>query len=357
MPAKVGSNIYKPSHFIHLSPCGIAYMHDVEVEDSWYAWHGGRQGAGGAARRGRGRGWGKCVTGSGALAQLSAAVGASVKIRCVLPPPFPRRECCRPAGAGVRRGAAECGVVRRGLRQGASGAWGAFGVRRGGGGEDGVRRVRCRPMVKVHEDDDEEEAAGAYSSAYSGGASGAGASGASGASGGDSSEDEGDDAPGASGGGGRAGDSAASSASASASSSSTSSSASGGAIALKFRAAAGRCAGRRFSPPPLPPPLPAPLLHHHHHHHHHWAFHAGVPATFHIGPGFEPQQRHGRPASPPPQPPQPPAQHVVHFHVNPGVTVSFQMGEHVQVIKGDATADRLVEETQRGGNANDTWRQ
>lgn len=60
------------------------------------------------------------------------------------------------------------------------------------------------------------------------------------------------------------------------------------------------------------------------HFHYHWSYPSGAPtaspATFHFGPGFEPQTS--------------PQQHVVYFHVNPGVTVSFQTGDNVQVIKG-----------------------
>ena len=100
-----------------------------------------------------------------------------------------------------------------------------------------------------------------------------------------------------------------------------------------------------------------------HHYHHHWSYPAsnlasssvvgGTPspagssvtaATFHFGPGFEPQQQISRypsgsnagsaAASSGSNPGCPSQQHVVHFHVNPGVTVSFQMGDNVQVIKG-----------------------
>ncbi|XP_075212988.1 miles to go isoform X2 [Lycorma delicatula] len=64
------------------------------------------------------------------------------------------------------------------------------------------------------------------------------------------------------------------------------------------------------------------------HFHYHWSYPTAAaaspsPATFHFGPGFEPQTS--------------PQQHVVYFHVNPGVTVSFQMGDNVQVIKGPVT--------------------
>ncbi|KAG8271060.1 hypothetical protein J6590_070387 [Homalodisca vitripennis] len=63
------------------------------------------------------------------------------------------------------------------------------------------------------------------------------------------------------------------------------------------------------------------------HFHYHWSYPSTgstpTPATFHFGPGFEPQTS--------------PQQHVVYFHVNPGVTVSFQTGDNVQVIKESAT--------------------
>ncbi|CAH1396431.1 unnamed protein product [Nezara viridula] len=61
------------------------------------------------------------------------------------------------------------------------------------------------------------------------------------------------------------------------------------------------------------------------HFHYHWSYPSGGPAaqaTFHFGPGFEPQTS--------------PHQHVVYFHVNPGVTVSFQMGDNIQTIKGES---------------------
>lgn len=63
------------------------------------------------------------------------------------------------------------------------------------------------------------------------------------------------------------------------------------------------------------------------HFHYHWSYPSNgaaatpTPATFHFGPGFEPQTSS--------------QQHVVYFHVNPGVTVSFQTGDNVQVIKGE----------------------
>jgi hypothetical protein len=100
-----------------------------------------------------------------------------------------------------------------------------------------------------------------------------------------------------------------------------------------------------------------------HHYHHHWSYPASnlasssvvggsaasagtsvAAATFHFGPGFEPQQQISRytsgsnvgtaAGSSGSSPGCASQQHVVHFHVNPGVTVSFQMGDNVQVIKG-----------------------
>ncbi|XP_022188761.2 fibronectin type-III domain-containing protein 3A isoform X2 [Nilaparvata lugens] len=71
------------------------------------------------------------------------------------------------------------------------------------------------------------------------------------------------------------------------------------------------------------------------HFHYHWSYPSAPPvpapppasppspATIHFGPGFEPQTS--------------PQQHVVYFHVNPGVTVSFQTGDNVQNIKGPVT--------------------
>ncbi|KAI5736167.1 hypothetical protein M8J76_000614 [Diaphorina citri] len=75
------------------------------------------------------------------------------------------------------------------------------------------------------------------------------------------------------------------------------------------------------------------------HFHYHWSYPSqgaplppnSSPATFHFGQGFEPQTS--------------PQQHVVHFHVNPGVTVSFQMGDNVQVIKDGHKCGNEIEET------------
>lgn len=55
------------------------------------------------------------------------------------------------------------------------------------------------------------------------------------------------------------------------------------------------------------------------------------PAKFYFGPGFEPQQPGGgirRPGQ------SQGSQYVVFFHVNPGVTISFQMGDNVEILRG-----------------------
>ncbi|KAL9708526.1 hypothetical protein quinque_012044 [Culex quinquefasciatus] len=108
-------------------------------------------------------------------------------------------------------------------------------------------------------------------------------------------------------------------------------------------------------------------LHHVHHHHHHQLIngiatvataaapptaaalpanaaagvgHPAAPATatwpivepvFHFGPGFEPQTRPYCPAH------SQPSEHVVLFHVNPGVSVTFQIGNSREIIRGPVT--------------------
>ncbi|CAH1975593.1 unnamed protein product [Acanthoscelides obtectus] len=92
---------------------------------------------------------------------------------------------------------------------------------------------------------------------------------------------------------------------------------------------------------------------HLHHHHHHGAFqHYGhyhrcsfpadggdmqngaSPAKFYFGPGFEPQQQ----GSFGPGPSQNQGnEYIVFFHVNPGVTISFQMGENLEILRGELT--------------------
>lgn len=125
-----------------------------------------------------------------------------------------------------------------------------------------------------------------------------------------------------------------------------------------------------------------PQMQHFHHFHHHWSYpEPGVvvpppgPATFHFGPGFEYQAQRppgpgtiktnnnsavrSSPSSSPsdgafsvvngstpstsssPQPQQTP-EHVVHFHVNPGVTVSFQIGDSMELIQGKWYKFRIV---------------
>lgn len=57
-----------------------------------------------------------------------------------------------------------------------------------------------------------------------------------------------------------------------------------------------------------------------------------VEPVFHFGPGFEIQTRPYCPTHS--QGPQP-HEHVVFFHVNPGVSVTFQIGGNREVIRGE----------------------
>ncbi|CAG9863441.1 unnamed protein product [Phyllotreta striolata] len=87
----------------------------------------------------------------------------------------------------------------------------------------------------------------------------------------------------------------------------------------------------------------------HPHHHHHPPFQhyppcsyssesaeggangAASPAKFYFGPGFEPQQQFPGPSQ------GQGSEYVVFFHVNPGVTISFQMGESLEILRGPVT--------------------
>jgi len=51
---------------------------------------------------------------------------------------------------------------------------------------------------------------------------------------------------------------------------------------------------------------------------------AQPPSTFHFPPGFEPHSMN----------PEGAPQHVVDFHVQPGVTISLQMGDKYRVFEG-----------------------
>lgn len=81
-----------------------------------------------------------------------------------------------------------------------------------------------------------------------------------------------------------------------------------------------------------PPPFP------HYHQYCTYAADAAVdgasssPAKFYFGPGFEPQQQGGQYG---PGPSQQNGEYVVFFHVNPGVTISFQMGDNLEVLRGE----------------------
>ncbi|KAG5900609.1 hypothetical protein JTB14_017461 [Gonioctena quinquepunctata] len=97
-----------------------------------------------------------------------------------------------------------------------------------------------------------------------------------------------------------------------------------------------------------------PHPHHHHHppfqhftHYHHCTYPAEnvdgaggtnngatSPAKFYFGPGFEPQQQiPGGGYGPGPSQGRG-NEYVVFFHVNPGVTISFQMGENLEILRG-----------------------
>lgn len=56
-----------------------------------------------------------------------------------------------------------------------------------------------------------------------------------------------------------------------------------------------------------------------------------VEPVFHFGPGFEPHSRPYCPAHPQP------SEHVVLFHVSPGVSVTFQIGNTREIIRGPVT--------------------
>jgi hypothetical protein len=58
-----------------------------------------------------------------------------------------------------------------------------------------------------------------------------------------------------------------------------------------------------------------------------------VEPVFHFGPGFERHQRHFCPTHSA-QPHHPPSEHVVYFHVHPGVSVTFQVGGNRDVVRG-----------------------
>lgn len=72
---------------------------------------------------------------------------------------------------------------------------------------------------------------------------------------------------------------------------------------------------------------PPPPTMHHISHHHQWPI---VDPVFHFGPGFEHQ--HYCPTHS--QGPQPAHEHVVFFHVNMGVSVTFQINGNREIIRG-----------------------
>ncbi|KAF5308351.1 hypothetical protein FQR65_LT18213 [Abscondita terminalis] len=60
---------------------------------------------------------------------------------------------------------------------------------------------------------------------------------------------------------------------------------------------------------------------------------AATPATFYFGPGFEPQSQLRNAFGAGPSQGQNGSEYVVLFHVNPGVTISFQIGDSFEVLR------------------------
>ncbi|KAF5275699.1 hypothetical protein FQA39_LY06811 [Lamprigera yunnana] len=73
---------------------------------------------------------------------------------------------------------------------------------------------------------------------------------------------------------------------------------------------------------------------------------ATSPAKFYFGPGFEPQSTISNTYGAGPSQGQNGSEYVVLFHVNPGVTISFQIGDSFEVLRATlnnlANADALV---------------
>lgn len=61
---------------------------------------------------------------------------------------------------------------------------------------------------------------------------------------------------------------------------------------------------------------------------------ATSPAKFFFGPGFEPQTQPPNNIRAGPSQAQNGSEYVVLFHVNPGVTISFQMGDTFEILRG-----------------------
>lgn len=72
---------------------------------------------------------------------------------------------------------------------------------------------------------------------------------------------------------------------------------------------------------------------------------ASSPAKFYFGPGFEPQQQGGGRYGAGPSQTQN-NEHIVFFHVNPGVTISFQFGDNMEVLRGKW---KCITKTEGGG--------
>ena len=66
---------------------------------------------------------------------------------------------------------------------------------------------------------------------------------------------------------------------------------------------------------------------------------SSAPARFYFGPGFEPHMAHlqgsgGYIANQQPGGSAHGQEHIVLFHVNPGVTINFQIGDTTEVLRG-----------------------
>lgn len=59
----------------------------------------------------------------------------------------------------------------------------------------------------------------------------------------------------------------------------------------------------------------------------------GSPAKFYFGPGFEPQTQISD-GNFCPGPSQNNSEYIVLFHVNPGVTIRFQIGDSMEILRG-----------------------
>ena len=78
---------------------------------------------------------------------------------------------------------------------------------------------------------------------------------------------------------------------------------------------------------------------------------AGSPAKFYFGPGFEPQISSGNYCAGPSS--QNNSEYVVLFHVHPGVTIRFQIGDSLEILRGKNLAFYLCDNNDRKVNGFD----